>query len=721
MAVIISSNQNVNFVTGEHVNTEAVNQELLMESIGEIYTVSDQTCVPNMTSYTSPSGIVTYSYQNGATPAWQVFNRTTGGWQTLSGSYPHWVAYEFNTPMIISKISITIGYNESHIRLAPTSWEFQGTNDNGQTWDTLDEQNNITWTTISETKTFEFKNVRSYIKYRLFILQAPTNTCRIDFLQFMDLKAGTGYHTNGYHESDTIDMSRYFKGIKKVDVTSIAPDQTKLIVYSSTSENSIIFTNWEKLNNGTVVSPQFRYIRFKSELEGAKNTLLRKIISFSVDEVSQFSENTNLIFNGSLRIKEGTQFPTTQITKQIIDYKIDPSFKGVFIETNEKGRYSENLIPAMTSLTTPSGIVSAGSQNSASTPAWHAFNREKNIEGWVAIRTTTLTNKWIAYEFLTPKIITKYTMEMGSAGRSPYWPSSWIFEGTNDGLNWTIIQRETGHSWVPNEKKTFNLHNKNLYKTYRISNISSSSSGPMIDEIEMMYFSTIPNLRIAVSGDSGITWKSYSELSNNWIEIDVDDEDNFSQYGMTSQTINSLELNDWDWVFQNNTIRFAYYLHQNNSEEILEINNLFVNSIAAPNAPKVTSIVVHYDELDPKYSGLMFMDTAHQYYTTSIGEILKYLNFGTLIAGQTSLDFNVKLTNTYPFDVENIRISSETSSSKINVQLSKTSSPFVAECNLLFDQQLLFDEILDFYVRIQIDDDAVGETTFDIKVDADPI
>ncbi|ALS22328.1 discoidin domain-containing protein [Paenibacillus naphthalenovorans] len=122
-----------------------------------------------------------------------------------------------------------------------------------------------------------------------------------------------------------------------------------------------------------------------------------------------------------------------------------------------------------------------------------------------------------------------------------------------------------------------------------------------------------------------------------------------------------------------------------------------------------------------EYTGLLFFDTGGNYYSTDIGEVLKYLDFGTLVAGQSSLDIKVNLKNTYPYNIQNIRLWSEHSIEGLAVELSKTNNPFIANSSLIYGQVMSYNDSLEFYVRLKVDTSAQVGGTFDIRVSADPV
>lgn len=226
-------------------------------------------------------------------------------------------------------------------------------------------------------------------------------------------------------------------------------------------------------------------------------------------------------------------------------------------------------------------------------------------------------------------------------------------------------------------------------------------------------------LRIVASGDQGVSWKAFK--TNTWQSIDIMNTTEVATNGMTKDEFNVLTQEQWQLLNANGIIRLAYYLDQENLTNSLNINSLILNENITIATPTLNSLTIIYDELDRQYSGLMFMNTTQQYYSTSIGEILQYLDYGILVAGQSSLDMKVILTNTYPFNVQNIVLLSEHSIEGLTVELSKSNTPFIANGSLLYSQILNFEEIIEFYVRLKVDSSAQVGGNFDIWVSADPV
>lgn len=118
--------------------------------------------------------------------------------------------------------------------------------------------------------------------------------------------------------------------------------------------------------------------------------------------------------------------------------------------------------------------------------------------------------------------------------------------------------------------------------------------------------------------------------------------------------------------------------------------------------------------------GLIFSTPSGQYYSNAFGEIVRYLNFGTMIAGQTTLEEKIVLSNTLPFTVKDITLTTDTEANGVEIQLSKTNTPFVAQKGLIYSEELATEETVNFYVRLKLNENAVGNHLFDINASADP-
>lgn len=124
------------------------------------------------------------------------------------------------------------------------------------------------------------------------------------------------------------------------------------------------------------------------------------------------------------------------------------------------------------------------------------------------------------------------------------------------------------------------------------------------------------------------------------------------------------------------------------------------------------------------YSGLLFTDAAGSFYSTDSGELLKYLDIGTLVAGQVSAPVRVYVKNTLGYSVKNIRLwvdNRELDPASSWVEISKLNAPFSPEGLLIYSEELADQGTISFYVRIYTNRQAIHGGMFDIHVKGDPV
>ncbi|WP_427051184.1 hypothetical protein [Paenibacillus sp. TC-CSREp1] len=124
------------------------------------------------------------------------------------------------------------------------------------------------------------------------------------------------------------------------------------------------------------------------------------------------------------------------------------------------------------------------------------------------------------------------------------------------------------------------------------------------------------------------------------------------------------------------------------------------------------------------YSGLMFMDESGDFLSDTFGGILKQLDYGVLIAGQTTLTKKVKLINQLGYTVDHVYLEMDKKfqTSGVEVQLSRQADPFLPIDYLTYG--LMEPEgSVDFFIRIATDIHAKPDPNgiFEMKVKADRV
>ena len=133
--------------------------------------------------------------------------------------------------------------------------------------------------------------------------------------------------------------------------------------------------------------------------------------------------------------------------------------------------------PAMTSNVTPSGVAFASS-TSAGAP-WQAFNQDGlTTTFW---QSNTANTGILGYQFPSGKVIRRYATKLAASGV----PTSWTFQGSNDGTTYTTLETVTG---APATAYTSGvLANTTSYTYYRINITAVATAGqsPALVEFEM--------------------------------------------------------------------------------------------------------------------------------------------------------------------------------------------------------------------------------------------
>lgn len=123
------------------------------------------------------------------------------------------------------------------------------------------------------------------------------------------------------------------------------------------------------------------------------------------------------------------------------------------------------------------------------------------------------------------------------------------------------------------------------------------------------------------------------------------------------------------------------------------------------------------------YTGLMFKDVYGQYFSSEIGEVLKYLDFGIIIAGQTTIEHEVFLKNQYGYDIKDIHLYANTANfpTGMTCEFSTSSSPFTPQPDLRIGGVLKNNEEIPFFIRLKSELGSTPDVngSFDIIVRAD--
>lgn len=149
-----------------------IDKVLFSNNNGEISSITNGTlktvkATPNMTSNTTPSGIVSSSSIVGTgSEAWRAFDGKDNQGLVSSGTVGY-LQYEFPNEVQIGKYIIRSGTSTgAQLTSIPKNWTFEGSNDSTN-WTVLDTQLNQTWATTLTEKEYVIKDPKYFKMYRL--------------------------------------------------------------------------------------------------------------------------------------------------------------------------------------------------------------------------------------------------------------------------------------------------------------------------------------------------------------------------------------------------------------------------------------------------------------------------------------------------------------------------------------------------------------------------
>ena len=94
-------------------------------------------------------------------------DNTQTRWATTENSGDAWLQIKLPTPTVFNAAQIA-PRGDGYLDQAPSAFQIHGSND-GETWDVLDSENDVSWSTLGELRLFRFENESAYLYYRLYI------------------------------------------------------------------------------------------------------------------------------------------------------------------------------------------------------------------------------------------------------------------------------------------------------------------------------------------------------------------------------------------------------------------------------------------------------------------------------------------------------------------------------------------------------------------------
>ncbi|WP_146210141.1 SBBP repeat-containing protein [Vitiosangium sp. GDMCC 1.1324] len=167
-----------------------------------------------------------------------------------------------------------------------------------------------------------------------------------------------------------------------------------------------------------------------------------------------------------------------------------------------------NLVPVMTSATSPSGIVTRSGAYSSSYEAWQAFDNSNTM--WIS--AVGQTPAQLGYEWQDgAKTITHYAFTFANGSLTSRAPKNWTLEAWT-GSAWTVIDTRTNQTgWAGFEQREFAVTSPGAYSKYRLSFTDDNDTRTGVEVISLA--------RVELKGCSGqADWTRTIGVSGAWTQ-----------------------------------------------------------------------------------------------------------------------------------------------------------------------------------------------------------
>jgi len=672
--------------------------------------------IPKMTSDNTPNGIARCSTIGGTNRAYMAFDRNgLTRWESSSSALPQWLSYEFPSPKVIYKYTITSYFSG----WSPKTWQFQGSNDNS-TWTTLDTR---TFTFTSNYQKAEFviptNKVGLYKFYRVYITDAVSGGSVIAELEMFEVVYSVALIVKAHEEYFTFSNGVWTSlGKNELDDTTFINSGITPTILSGIPQSS-----WEQFK-GEATLLCFTDNPYTTELKLSFNTesfsLIQELDGKQIKVIEYTDTPSQTISTVTLETSETFDFYDEFGDQVDVLYYTDST-----LSSNPKVEINANYSP-LDELNEDFELVSYSSKDDISLVA--------SLNGLPKGQMVMPSNNVLYFGDIQSLNATKITntLPLGKA----------LIVVSFDG-------GETWKSYRLNKWETVDVTSKTSVRRYAM-NIDELNAIPTA---ELQNNITDDGLRLAYYVEESITENQEAKIG--FVKLlskaNVNDVkfNNLAFYMLnTTATINLLfagnkiqgTLDDAD----NGKVKYRVLL---NGEPYYPATGKFTE--LAPSPQKINIVVddrkikfgvnntlkVEFQDywgiVDSwtstfigTHSGLVFTDESGNFYTTAFGEVLKNLDFGQIIAGQTTLDYKILLKNNIGYEVKNVKLQAiQPNLDGVTVELSKEQAPFIPVPEIVYQDVLKAGDSVEFAVRVStlLTAQETPSGRFEIRVNADRV
>ncbi|MGE6576624.1 hypothetical protein ACQKFM_17025 [Paenibacillus xylanexedens] len=669
--------------------------------------------VPPMTSYTSPSGVVSYNGQNGAYYAYKAFDRSQG---TFYGTYRvtnTWVSYRFPTSVKLAGYSIYCLENNS----PPRSWVLEASND-AVTWDLIDTRNDYvvaSWTNNRKV-TFNIAPTKAYLNYRVRVTRNNTSeVINIHEIEFMDW-----VYDNKYLVQNSSTYKYYASG--QWQVISGSPTEQDYLNYGMDDISIIPESAWSQL---------------QGEVE----------LCYYTDDPTKTEASFNIETDPFTLAEE---WEDKEI--KIIEYTDDPkqTESTITIETEPFTLYDElgDSVDVLYYTDDPSK-TSAELNITANYSPLDELEGDFDLVTWTNDEEAIAGNRdiMLTYNALPFEQLIVQPTDIALYGDVKKVVATKVTENSPEGILRMAASFDSGLTWKTyrfNKWLDLDIQDTTLFKRKGM-NLDTLNAIPEKDLIALT--------RIAYYFDSSKHYENSYSLDEVKMVVDaprhaVEFRDMSLQLLNTTATIDlTFSGNKLTGVLDDADQGKVKYRVLLNGKTYYPADGNFTRLAASPfnielnidernvNFGVENTLKVEFQDywgaVDSReikfigsYSGLMFMDESGDFLSDTFGGILKKLDYGVIIAGQTTLTKKVRIKNLLGYAVDHVYLEMDKKfeTDGVDVQLSRQADPFLPIDYLTYGL-IEPEDSIDFYIRIATDIYAKPNPNgnFEMKVTADRV
>ncbi|MDQ0721599.1 hypothetical protein QF049_002860 [Paenibacillus sp. W4I10] len=679
--------------------------------------VSNVSAVPKMTSNTAPFGTVRSSTAYNANAGWRAFDGTDSLWFEGNSQYSVWVSYQFLEPITIKGYALSKGNRGANWN--PNGWRLEGSNDN-TSWTILHSVSSITaasWN-AEPRKVYEFNNDVEYLYYRLFLITTtgPATTMAIGEIELFSL----AYDYKCLVKNN--DKYFYLYNNQWTHLQTQIPTDQDYLTYGMDDISIIPESTWAEL---------------KGDVE----------LYYFTDDPTKTEASFNI---------ETDPFTLAEEWKdkeiKIIEYTDDPNQteSTITIETEPFTIYDElgDSVDVLYYTDDPTK-TSAELNITANYSPLDELEGDFDVVTWTNDEEVIAGNRdmMLTYDALPFEQLIVQATDITLDGDLKKVVATKVTENSPEGILRMAASFDSGLTWKTyrfNKWFDLDIQNTTLFKRKGM-NLDTLNAIPEKDLIALT--------RIAYYFDSSKHYENSYSLDD--VKMIVDAPRNALEFrDMSLQLLNTTAT--IDLTFSGNKLTGVlddadqgkvkyrvllngktYYPADGNFTRLaaspidieLNIDERSVN-FGVENTLKV-EFQDYWGAVDSwetkfigSYSGLMFMDESGDFLSDTFGGILKQLDYGVIIAGQTTLTKKVRIKNMLGYAVDHVYLEMDKKfeTDGVNVQLSRLADPFLPIDYLTYGL-IQPEDSIDFYIRIATDIHAKPNPNgnFEMKVTADRV